>query len=102
MIGETEILGQAKKLMPQRGIGCRPGPISIGSFSARFVWPSKCERGLGSLAARFPSVQWRLIWRLKIFGHFESRKVLLLGAGEACERHGAGAGQAWGARHSGD
>ena len=86
VIGETEILGQAKKAYAAAREAGAAGPFLHRLFQRAFRVAKQVRtrtditRGavsVGSVAVDLAE---------KIFGHFESRKVLLLGAGEASER----------------
>ncbi len=86
VIGETEILGQAKKAYAAARETGSAGPFLHRLFQRAFRVAKQVRtrtditRGavsVGSVAVDLAA---------KIFGHFEKRKVLLLGAGEASER----------------
>ena len=86
VIGETEILGQAKKAYAAARESGAAGPFLHRLFQRAFRVAKQVRtrtsitRGavsVGSVAVDLAQ---------KIFGNFESRKVLLLGAGEATER----------------
>ncbi|HEY2801901.1 MAG TPA: glutamyl-tRNA reductase [Chthoniobacterales bacterium] len=86
VIGETEILGQAKKAYAAARESGAAGPFLHRLFQRAFRVAklvrthTDITRGavsVGSVAVDLAE---------KIFGNFESRKVLLLGAGEASER----------------
>lgn len=86
VIGETEILGQAKKAYAAARESGAAGPFLHRLFQRAFRVAKQVRscteitRGavsVGSVAVDLAE---------QIFGHFESRKVLLLGAGEASER----------------
>jgi len=86
VIGETEILGQAKKAYAAARESGAAGPYLHRLFQRAFrvAKQVRTRTGITRGAVSVGSVAVDLA--LKIFGHFESRKVLLLGAGEACER----------------
>ncbi|HEY1771207.1 MAG TPA: glutamyl-tRNA reductase [Chthoniobacterales bacterium] len=86
VIGETEILGQAKKAYAAARESGGAGPLLHRLFQRAFRVAKQVRtrteitRGavsVGSVAVDLAE---------KIFGHFETRKVLLLGAGVASER----------------
>ncbi len=86
VIGETEILGQAKKAYAAARESGAAGPFLHRLFQRAFRVAKQVRtrteitRGavsVGSVAVDLAE---------QIFGNFESRKVLLLGAGEASER----------------
>lgn len=86
VIGETEILGQAKKAYAAARESGAAGPCLHRLFQRAFRVAkqvrtrTEISRGavsVGSVAVDLAE---------QIFGHFETRKVLLLGAGEASER----------------
>lgn len=86
VIGETEILGQAKKAYAAARESGAAGPFLHRLFQRAFRVAKQVRtrteitRGavsIGSVAVDLAE---------QIFGHFETRKVLLLGAGEASER----------------
>ena len=86
VIGETEILGQAKKAYAAARESGAAGPYLHRLFQRAFRVAKQVRthtditRGavsVGSVAVDLAE---------QIFGHFETRKVLLLGAGEASER----------------
>lgn len=86
VIGETEILGQAKKAYAAARESGAAGPYLHRLFQRAFrvAKQVRTRTGITRGAVSVGSVAVDLAQ--KIFGHFESRKVLLLGAGEACER----------------
>ena len=86
VIGETEILGQAKKAYAAARESGAAGPFLHRLFQRAFRVAKQVRtrteitRGavsIGSVAVDLAE---------QIFGNFETRKVLLLGAGEASER----------------
>jgi len=86
VVGETEILGQAKKAYAAARESGAAGPFLHRLFQRAFRVAKQVRtrteitRGavsVGSVAVDLAE---------QIFGHFETRKVLLLGAGEASER----------------
>jgi glutamyl-tRNA reductase len=86
VIGETEILGQTKKAYAAARASGSAGPFLHRLFQRAFRVAKQVRtrteitRGavsVGSVAVDLAE---------QIFGNFESRKVLLLGAGEASER----------------
>ena len=86
VIGETEILGQAKKAYAAARESGAAGPFLHRLFQRAFRVAKQVRtrteitRGavsVGSVAVDLAE---------QIFGNFETRKVLLLGAGEASER----------------
>ena len=86
VIGETEILGQAKKAYEAARSSGAAGPFLHRLFQRAFRVAKQVRtrteitRGavsVGSVAVDLAE---------QIFGNFETRKVLLLGAGEASER----------------
>lgn len=86
VIGETEILGQAKKAYAAARASGAVGPYLHRLFQRAFRVAKQVRtrteitRGavsVGSVAVDLAE---------QIFGHFEARKVLLLGAGEASAR----------------
>jgi glutamyl-tRNA reductase len=86
VIGETEILGQAKKAYEAARESGAVGPFLHRLFQRAFRVAkqvrSKTEITRGAVSVGSVAVE----LAEQIFGHFESRKVLLLGAGEASER----------------
>jgi glutamyl-tRNA reductase len=86
VIGETEILGQAKKAYAAARESGAVGPYLHRLFQRAFRVAKQVRTltGITRGAVSVGSVAVDLAQ--KIFGHFESRKILLLGAGEACER----------------
>jgi glutamyl-tRNA reductase len=86
VIGETEILGQAKKAYAAAGESGAAGPFLHRLFQRAFrvAKQVRTRTGITRGAVSVGSVAVDLAEQ--IFGHFETRKVLLLGAGEASER----------------
>lgn len=86
VIGETEILGQAKKAYAAARESGAAGPFLHRLFQRAFRVAkqvrSRTEITRGAVSVGSVAVD----LAEQIFGHFESRKVLLLGAGEASER----------------
>src|SRR6202007_2671235 len=82
VIGETEILGQAKKAYAAARESGAAGPFLHRLFQRAFrvAKQVRTRTGITRGAVSVGSVAVDLAQ--KIFGHFESRKVLLLGAGE--------------------
>jgi glutamyl-tRNA reductase len=86
VIGETEILGQAKKAYAAARESGAAGPLLHRLFQRAFrvAKQVRTRTGITRGAVSVGSVAVDL--SEQIFGHFETRKVLLLGAGEASER----------------
>ncbi len=86
VIGETEILGQAKKAYEAARESGAAGPFLHRLFQRAFRVAKQVRTltGITRGAVSVGSVAVDLAEQ--IFGHFETRKVLLLGAGEASER----------------
>ncbi len=86
VIGETEILGQAKKAYAAARDTGSVGPVLHRLFQRAFrvAKQVRTRTGITRGAVSVGSVAVDLAEQ--IFGHFETRKVLLLGAGEASER----------------
>ncbi len=86
VIGETEILGQAKKAYAAARESGAAGPFLHRLFQRAFRVAKQVRSmtGITRGAVSIGSVAVDL--SEQIFGHFETRKVLLLGAGEASER----------------
>ena len=64
VVGETEVLGQAKKAYAAaRDIRQRRDRCCIGFFNAPFASRNKCARTPTLRVARFPSARSRSIWR---------------------------------------
>ncbi len=86
VIGETEILGQAKKAYAAARESGAAGPFLHRLFQRAFRVAKQVRTltGITRGAVSVGSVAVDL--SEQIFGHFETRKVLLLGAGEASER----------------
>jgi glutamyl-tRNA reductase len=86
VIGETEILGQAKKAYAAARESGTAGPLLHRLFQRAFrvAKQVRTRTGITRGAVSVGSVAVDL--SEQIFGHFETRKVLLLGAGEAGER----------------
>lgn len=86
VLGETEILGQAKKAYAAARESGAAGPFLHRLFQRAFrvAKQVRTRTGITRGAVSVGSVAVDLAEQ--IFGHFESRKVLLLGAGEASER----------------
>ncbi|MEO8439477.1 MAG: glutamyl-tRNA reductase [Spartobacteria bacterium] len=86
VVGETEILGQAKKAYAAARESGAAGPFLHRLFQRAFrvAKQVRSRTGITRGAVSVGSVAVDLAEQ--IFGHFESRKVLLLGAGEASER----------------
>jgi glutamyl-tRNA reductase len=86
VIGETEILGQAKKAYAAARESGAAGPLLHRLFQRAFrvAKQVRTRTGITRGAVSIGSVVVDL--SEQIFGHFETRKVLLLGAGEASER----------------
>jgi glutamyl-tRNA reductase len=86
VIGETEILGQAKKAYEAaRGSGAA-GPFLHRLFQRAFRVAKQVRTMTGITRGSVSVGSVAVDLAEKIFGQFESRKVLLLGAGEASER----------------
>lgn len=86
VIGETEILGQAKKAYQAARESGAAGPFLHRLFQRAFrvAKQVRTRTGITRGAVSIGSVAVDLAEQ--IFGHFETRRVLLLGAGEASER----------------
>ena len=86
VIGETEILGQAKKAYAAARESGAAGPLLHRLFQRAFrvARQVRTRTGITRGAVSVGSVAVDLAEQ--IFGHFEMRKVLLLGAGEASEK----------------
>ncbi|HEY3663321.1 MAG TPA: glutamyl-tRNA reductase [Chthoniobacterales bacterium] len=86
VIGETEILGQAKKAYEAARESGAAGPFLHRLFQRAFrvAKQVRTRTGITRGAVSIGSVAVDLAEQ--IFGHFETRRVLLLGAGEASER----------------
>ena len=86
VIGETEILGQAKKAYAAARESGAAGPFLHRLFQRAFrvAKQVRTRTGITRGAVSVGSVAVDLAEQ--IFGNFETRKVLLLGAGEASER----------------
>ena len=86
VIGETEILGQAKKAYAAARESGSAGPYLHRIFQRAFrvAKQVRTHTGITRGAVSVGSVAVDLAEQ--IFGDFETRKVLLLGAGEASER----------------
>jgi glutamyl-tRNA reductase len=86
VIGETEILGQAKKAYAAARESGAAGPFLHRLFQRAFrvAKQVRTRTGITRGAVSVGSVAVDLAEQ--IFGHFETRKVLLVGAGEASER----------------
>ncbi len=86
VIGETEILGQAKTAYAAARESGAAGPYLHRLFQRAFrvAKQVRTRTGITRGAVSVGSVAVDLAEQ--IFGHFETRKVLLLGAGEASER----------------
>jgi glutamyl-tRNA reductase len=86
VIGETEILGQAKKAYAAARESGAAGPFLHRLFQRAFRVAkqvrTRTEITRGSVSVGSVAVD----LAEQIFGNFETRKVLLLGAGEASER----------------
>ncbi len=86
VIGETEILGQVKKAYEAaRGSGAA-GPFLHRLFQRAFRVAKQVRTMTGITRGSVSVGSVAVDLAEKIFGNFESRKVLLLGAGEASER----------------
>jgi glutamyl-tRNA reductase len=86
VIGETEILGQVKKAYEAaRGSGAA-GPFLHRLFQRAFRVAKQVRTLTGITRGSVSVGSVAVDLAQKIFGHFETRKVLLLGAGEASER----------------
>ncbi|MBA2434347.1 MAG: glutamyl-tRNA reductase [Verrucomicrobiota bacterium] len=86
VIGETEILGQVKKAYAAARESGAAGPLLHRLFQRAFrvAKQVRTKTGITRGAVSIGSVAVDLAEQ--IFGHFVTRKVLLLGAGEASER----------------
>jgi glutamyl-tRNA reductase len=86
VIGETEILGQAKRAYAAARESGAAGPCLHRLFQRAFrvAKQVRTKTGISRGAVSVGSVAVDLAEQ--IFGHFETRKVLLVGAGEASER----------------
>jgi glutamyl-tRNA reductase len=86
VIGETEILGQAKKAYAAARESGAVGPflhrLLQRAFRVAKQVRTRTEITRGAVSVGSVAVD----LAEQIFGHFETRKVLLLGAGEASER----------------
>src|SRR5207302_9930863 len=86
VVGETEILGQAKRAYASARVSGSAGPYLHRLFQRAFRVAKQVRthteitRGAVSVASVAVDLA------EQIFGHFEMRNVLLLGAGEAGER----------------
>jgi glutamyl-tRNA reductase len=86
VIGETEILGQAKKAYAAARESGAAGPYLHRLFQRAFRVAKQVRTRTGITRGSVSVGSVAVDLAEKIFGHFESRKILLLGAGEACER----------------
>lgn len=86
VIGETEILGQAKKAYENARASGNAGPLLHRLFQRAFRAAkqvrSRTEITRGAVSVGSVAVE----LAVKIFGDLSTRKVLLLGAGETSER----------------
>jgi glutamyl-tRNA reductase len=86
VIGETEILGQVKKAYEAARSSGAAGPFLHRLFQRAFRVAKQVRTLTGITRGSVSVGSVAVDLAEKIFGHFESRKVLLLGAGEASER----------------
>jgi glutamyl-tRNA reductase len=86
VIGETEILGQAKKAYEAARSSGAAGPFLHRLFQRAFRVAKQVRTRTGITRGSVSVGSVAVELAEQIFGHFESRKVLLLGAGEASER----------------
>jgi glutamyl-tRNA reductase len=86
VIGETEILGQAKKAYEAARSSGSVGPFLHRLFQRAFRVAKQVRTMTGITRGSVSVGSVAVDLAEKIFGDFESRKVLLLGAGEASER----------------
>ncbi|HEY1583317.1 MAG TPA: glutamyl-tRNA reductase [Chthoniobacterales bacterium] len=86
VIGETEILGQAKKAYEAARESGAAGPFLHRLFQRAFRVAKQVRTRTGITRGSVSVGSVAVDLAEQIFGHFETRKVLLLGAGEASER----------------
>lgn len=86
VIGETEILGQAKKAYAAARESGAAGPFLHRLFQSAFRVAKQVRTATGITRGSVSVGSVAVDLAEKIFGHFEACKVLLLGAGEASER----------------
>jgi glutamyl-tRNA reductase len=86
VIGETEILGQAKKAYEAARASGAAGPLLHRLFQRAFRVAKQVRTLTGITRGSVSVGSVAVDLAEKIFGDFESRKVLLLGAGAASER----------------
>ncbi len=86
VIGETEILGQAKKAYEAARESGAAGPLLHRLFQRAFRVAKQVRSNTGITRGAVSVGSVAVDLAEQIFGHFETRKVLLLGAGEASER----------------
>ncbi|HEX4667796.1 MAG TPA: glutamyl-tRNA reductase [Chthoniobacterales bacterium] len=86
VIGETEILGQAKKAYEAARSSGAAGPLLHRLFQRAFRVAKQVRSNTGITRGAVSVGSVAVDLAEQIFGHFETRKVLLLGAGEASER----------------
>ena len=86
IIGETEILGQAKKAYAAARESGAAGPFLHRLFQRAFRVAKQVRTRSGITRGSVSVGSVAVDLAEQIFGHFETRKVLLLGAGEASER----------------
>ncbi|MEO7168173.1 MAG: glutamyl-tRNA reductase [Spartobacteria bacterium] len=86
VIGETEILGQAKKAYAAARESGSAGPFLHRLFQRAFRVAKQVRTSTGITRGAVSVGSVAVDLAEQIFGHFETRKVLLLGAGEASER----------------
>lgn len=86
VIGETEILGQAKKAYAAARESGAAGPLLHRLFQRAFRVAKQVRTGTGITRGAVSVGSVAVDLAEQIFGDFETRKVLLIGAGEASER----------------
>lgn len=86
VIGETEIFGQAKKAYDAAHSSGSAGRFLHRLFQRAFRVAKQVRTMTGITRGSVSVGSVAVDLAEKIFGHFEARKVLLLGAGEASER----------------
>ncbi|CAN5507829.1 glutamyl-tRNA reductase [soil metagenome] len=86
VVGETEILGQTKKAYEAARASGGAGPFLHRLFQRSFRVAKQVRTVTGISRGSVSVGSFAVDLSEQIFGHFETRKVLLLGAGEASER----------------
>ncbi len=86
VLGETEILGQTKKAYAAARESGAAGPFLHRLFQRAFRVAKQVRSRTGITRGAVSVGSIAVDLAEQIFGHFETRKVLLLGAGEASER----------------